>query len=103
MFDLLVLWTVWFFSVVILLAGLFRLNSLPPGGTLLLHLKKFQYLVMLAGALCIALSPIYGWSWSIYGGHLIAVSTGLMVLTRMMVAFLTHSRLTLDGIFDVLE
>ena len=103
MLDTLMLWTVWFSAVVVLLAGLSRLNGLPRGGGLVVHLKKFQYLVLLSGAVCIVLSPIYGWGWSVYGGYLTAVAVGLMVATKVVQAYCRHVSLTFDHVFDVLE
>lgn len=103
MFDILVLWMVWLSAIAVLLFGVFHLNDLPRGGCLWVQLQKIEYLVLLSGALCIVLSPLYGWGWSIYGGHLIAISVGLMVTTKMLRAYCASTSSIIDNIFDVLE
>lgn len=103
MLDLLVLWIVWISSLAILCAALFRMNHLPKGGGLLIHIKRLLLLVLFSGALCIAISPFYGWGWSAYGGHLIAVSIGLFVMVQAAIRYTGAISAHFDQIFDVLE
>lgn len=103
MFDNLVLSIVWLSGAALLLIILLRINALPRQGDFWNHFKKFKFLVLLAGAACIVLSPLYGWAWSLYGGHLITVATALVALTKVIRSVVVEVTVTLDHIFDVLE
>jgi len=103
MFDHIVLTIVWLSGAALLLIILLRINALPRTGDFWIHLKKFEFLVLLAGAACIVLSPLYGWSWSMYGGHLITVAIAMVALTKVVRSVVVEVTVTLDHIFDVLE
>lgn len=97
MLDQIAMASVWFASVVVVIAGLVLLNELPKRTFCLwINLKKLLLIAALAGGICSALAPLYGWTWSLYGGHLVTVALGFWIAARALRAYFRRVARALD-------
>lgn len=104
MLDLLAMASVWVASVAVVIAGLALLNELPKRTVCLwVNLKKLLLIVFLAGGVCNVLAPVYGWAWSVYGGHLVTIAVGFWIAARALRSYFRRvaQYLDLEDMFDL--
>lgn len=92
---------VWLSGAILLLLVLLRLNDLPHRGGFWVNYRKIHCLWLLSGSLCIVISPLYGWGWSLSGAYLITVSVAVGAVSTIVRSLFTQGRVTLDRIFDI--